>query len=236
MKYLMKHITKFLLALLLGSPFTNAQEAQQSTSDSDPDWEYVLNALKPFVNHQRHSYHRTEEYYAKLQEPEVRQRLLLVVNRYAKTDLENDVRAYDIAMRAIGKLRHISEDDVVEAIAPYLKSTSPYVRRSAVEAIAENPKAIPYLIDALHDAERGLPTHWGLMDSSDYSESMEGIKSFTAFKLIVEALAEHHTEESLAAIDELMKRVAKDYDESDAVGNLLEALQEAKERGIQEYQ
>jgi len=89
-----------------------------------------------------------------------------------------------------------------------------------------NPRAAPHLIEALHEEEVRLNLKtadpW-TMDPGDL------------FK-IVERLASIHTDEAIATINELMKRIEKEYSGVEWSSFMLRRLQQSKEKGLNRYQ
>jgi len=164
-----------------------------------------------------------------LKDEATRERMLQIAHRYAESDLNNVRRA---VTTSLWFLANIGTDEAVEAIAPYLKNSSWSVAQNdAARSLGgtRNSKAVPYLIEALHDAESRAPS---LSELATY----EAGEVVTPWMLLVVALARIHTDEALAAIEASLEFAEKKYGGTVQGGHLSRVLRESRDSGVRRYQ
>ena len=156
----MKPIIKTLFTLLVTSTFTFAQEASPSVSNAWQDHLWLENFLQPYSNETTGGFDYSKELLVPLlKDEETYNRLLRMVQR-AAAQVPNQERFNYSTYKARRLLSWTGTDEAVDAIAPFLKHSSFRVRKGAANTIQEtqNPKAVPYLEEALKAVETRLPS------------------------------------------------------------------------------
>ena len=129
---------------------------------------------------------------------------------------------------AMDVLQFSPRDEVIEAIAPYLKNQSPryQVRVAGHLRVTQNPKAVPYLIAALLEVEKKLPPTLSMATSRDRRPEAD---TFDLLDAYFGALSVIGSEDALIAMDATLSRLETKYRASELGPEFVRRLKYVKD-------
>jgi len=155
----MKQLLKSALVVIATCSFAFAQNSQSPLSEDDPDLRWARDLLNSAGG-------SSVESCVSLLQPRLKgdqdaaNRLARIARYYIQQDLSTQEEISDNTIITMGLLAGTQTDIAVDIIAPYLKNPLWFERLHIADMLGsmQNPRAVPYLIAAMHEAEAKLPS------------------------------------------------------------------------------